>query len=73
MLQSLIAFLGLVFGMVVLIVFSSVPLWLFSIFGSLTSALLMPIFGANTAYVYGEHLARTEPELVDAPAPAPVS
>ncbi|MBT8240283.1 MAG: hypothetical protein KJN63_03560, partial [Acidimicrobiia bacterium] len=59
-LQFVIGIVGMMLALALLVAFPGVPLWLFGIFSSVALVLLMPIFGAVMAFVYGEHIARRE-------------
>jgi hypothetical protein len=56
--HGLLAISGFVLGLVLLVLFTSVPLWMLSIFVTLVSALLMPLGAIALTLLYGD--ARAE-------------
>jgi hypothetical protein len=66
--QFVIAVAGISTALVVLVLFTSIPLWLFSVLSAVIYVVLIPVGAAAMAYVYGNLAARSA-IIADRPAP----
>jgi hypothetical protein len=56
--QAVIWIAGLGAGLLILVLVTSIPLWLFSVLSSLVLVVLVPVGAAAMAYVYGTLASR---------------
>ena len=71
--QVVFAVAGLGAALLVLVLATSIPLWLFSVLSSAIYVVLVPVGAAAMAYVYGTLCARATAGPSAAPEPAPVA
>ena len=68
--NGLVALSGLAFGLVMLVVFAGLPMWMFSALVTLIYALVVPVTSAAQAMLYGDAVAERQgaekADLVDA-------
>jgi hypothetical protein len=69
-LGGLVAASGLVFGLLVLVAFAGLPMWLFSALVTLIYALVVPLTSVAQAMLYGDAVAEREGAAEAEPVPA---